>query len=369
MIPLFKVHIPQSVDEPLLKVLHSGYIGQGVKVDKFEEMLVPWVGNKNVLTVNSGTSALQLALRLANIGYGDSVISTSMTCSATNTAIVSSGADIAWADSDPKTGNIDPNSIESLITTKTKAIMTVDFGGYPCDFDEINAIAKRHGLKIIEDAAQAFGSVYKGQKIGSLSDFTEFSFQAIKVLTTGDGGLLTMKSEGDCNRGRLVRWYGMDRTKSRELRCIEDVPEAGFKYHMNDLNAVIGIEQLNYLDYILRKHRDNAAYYDSQFRVRDIERCKPLIYKNDRLSTYWLYIILVDNRDKFVEFMEKKGVHCSRVHVRNDWHSCFRNFRREGLLGTKEFDDHQCSIPVGWWVTEEDRKYIMDMIEQWDKEK
>jgi len=268
MIPLFKVHVPESIDEPLLKVLHSGFIGQGIQVDKFEDALIPWVNNKNVLTVNSGTSALHLALKLAGIGFGDEIISTPQTCSATNTPIVLIGANIVWADIDPYTGNIDPETIKPLITSKTKAIMYVDWGGFPCQLDEINKIAKEYGLKTIEDAAHAFGAIYKDRKIGSISDYTCFSLQAIKHITTVDGGILTAKSEEDYRRGKLLRWYGIDREGPRtDLRCEQDILEAGTKWHMNDVSACIGIEQLNYIESILKKHRDNAAYYDSQFRV------------------------------------------------------------------------------------------------------
>jgi len=367
VIPLFKVHIPESVDKPLLEVLHSGYVGQGIKVDKLEEALASWVDNKNVLTVNSGTSALHLALKLAGIGFGDEVISTPQTCSATNMPIVSCGADIVWADVDPKTGNMDPETIEPLITSKTKAIMIVDFGGYPCDLDEINVIAGKHGLKVIEDAAHAFGASYKGRKIGSISDYTEFSFQAIKYLTTVDGGCLTCKSEEDYRRGKLLRWYGIDRESPRtDMRCEEDIKEAGTKWHMNDVCAIIGIEQLKYIKEILFKTWQNANFYNLGFEKRNIKRCKPLQYKKDRLSSYWLYILLADNRDGFRKFMADKDIQTSMVHSRNDTHSCFKRFNTRQLPGVDDFCLRQCSIPVGWWVTPEDRQKIMDAIEEFD---
>jgi len=283
MIPLFKVHIPESIDEPLLKVLHSGYVGQGVKVDKFEEALIPWFDNKYVLTLNAGTSGLHLALKLAGVDYDDEVISTPITCSATNIPIIASGANIIWCDIDPKTGNVDPNKIEELITHRTKAIMCVHWGGYPCDLDEINEIAEDYGLSVIEDAAHAFGASYKGRKIGSISDFSEFSFQAIKHLTTIDGGVLTCKNEDDYRRGKLLRWYGIDREGPRtDMRCELDIEEAGYKYHMNDVAATIGLEQLKYVEDILYKHWANANYYNLEFKARNIKRSKPLEYKQDR---------------------------------------------------------------------------------------
>ena len=178
-IPLFKVFMPESVMEPLRKVLLSGYIGEGPRVEEFERQLAPWFNN-NVLTVNNGTSALQLALRLANVSYGDEVVSTAMTCSATNEPILAMGARIIWADIDPWTGNINPEDVAAKITPKTKAIMCVHWGGYPCDLDELNAIAAEHGIKLIEDACHAFGSTYRGKPIGSHSDFACFLFRRLR---------------------------------------------------------------------------------------------------------------------------------------------------------------------------------------------
>ena len=366
MIPLFKVHMPESVTRPLLDTLFSGFIGQGEKVDEFECKLLKWVQNKNVLTLNSGTTGLHLALHLAGIGPGDEVIASPFSCTATSIPIHHSGATIVWADVNPETGNIDPNCIERIITAKTKAIVAVHWAGYPFDLKEINDIATQYGLKVIEDAAHAFGAVYQGKMIGSISDFTMFSLQAIKHISTIDGGLLTCKSADDYKRGKLLRWYGMDReTESRELRCKQDVPEAGWKWHMNDVCATVGIEQLNYIDGILEKHRSNADYYFEN--LQDLDHVTLLNYQNDRLSSYWLFTILVEDRESFTAFMTEKDVHVSRAHVCHDWHSCFTNTRTPiKLAGAKLFDAHQINIPVGWWLTPADRKHIVESIKEWD---
>lgn len=370
MIPLFKVHIPQSVDKPLLEVLHSGWIGQGIKVDKFENELKERLGNPYILTLNNGTAGLHLALRLSGVGYEDEIITSPMSCMATNIPILACGAFPVWTDIDPKTGNIDVTKIENNITAKTKAILCVHWGGYPNDLEEINNIAKQHGLKVIEDAAHALGSEYKGSPIGTHSDFVMFSLQAIKHITTIDGGILCCKNEEDYKLGKLLRWYGIDRENSKlELRCENDVADWGYKYHMADPMAVIGIEQLKYLDGILEKHRKNAVYYDSELKIRKIKRCRPLEYKDDRLSSHWLYTLLVDNRDEFVKFMRNNGIEVSRAHVRNDIHTCFERFRRDDLPGVDYFDAYQVAIPVHWDLTNEDREKIMDTIEEWDKEK
>ena len=206
-IPLFKVHMPKSVQEPLLEILFSGFIGQGPQVEKFEKILAKYIGNPYPLTVNSGTSALQLALRLAGIQLGDEVISTPMTCTATNMPILAAGAKIVWADIDRLTGNISAASIEEKITSKTKAIIAVHWGGYPCDMMAINAVAKKYNIKVIEDGAHAFGAEYMQQKIGNHSDYVMFSFQAIKHITTVDGGVLFVRTKEDYQRGKLLRWY------------------------------------------------------------------------------------------------------------------------------------------------------------------
>jgi dTDP-4-amino-4,6-dideoxygalactose transaminase len=364
-IPLFKVFIPESIMEPLREVLLSGYIGEGPRVEEFESQLGSWFDNNNVLALNNGTAALQLALRLANVGYGDEVISTAMTCSATNEPILALGAKVVWADIDPWTGNIDPKDVAGKITPKTKAIMCVHWGGYPCDLDELNAVAAEHGIKLIEDACHAFGSTYHGRLIGSHSDFACFSFQAIKEMTTVDGGALVCKSSADRERGRLLRWYGIDRKcKRKDLRCEADIVEYGYKFHMNDVTAVIGLEQLKYVGKTIEKYHANAKQYDGAFK--NLEAAKPLRYETDRSSVYWLYTIRVKNRQKFMEYMERAGITVSQVHARNDNHTIFKGSKVE-LPGVDEFTSEQVSIPVGWWLTDKDLAKIIDTIVEYDR--
>lgn len=363
-IPLFKVFMPKSVLGVVGEVLECGFIGEGPRAALFEKKLSRWFGNPRVLSMNNGTAALQLALRLAGVGFGDEVISTAMTCVATNTPILAMGAKIIWADIDPATGNIDPADVERKITPKTKAIMAVHWGGYPCDLDELNAIARNHGLKLIEDACHAFGAMYKGKHIGSHSDFSCFSFQAIKQLTTVDGGALTCRTPEDADRGRLLRWYGIDRHQNRkDFRCEEDIREYGYKFHMNDVTAAIGIEQLHYVAGILAKHRAHAAAYTRAFR--GLKHVSPLAYRKDRVSAYWLYTLRVKDRDRFMGAMQEKGIVVSQVHARNDTHTMFRPFRAE-LPGVNTFASEEVCIPVGWWLSERDVSYIIDAICQYD---
>ncbi|HTG42907.1 MAG TPA: DegT/DnrJ/EryC1/StrS family aminotransferase [Verrucomicrobiae bacterium] len=359
-IPLFKVFMPESVMEPLRTTLMSGYIGQGPRVEEFETALAARLETPHALTLNSATSSLQLALRLSDVGPGDEVITTAMTCTATNWAILAQGAIPVWADIDEKTANIDPQTIEPLITPKTKVIMVVHWGGYPADLDEIWSIARKHHLKVIEDASHAFGSTYKGRHVGTQSDFGVFSFQAIKHMTTVDGGLLVTNKVADHGRGKLLRWYGIDRDACRaDFRCENDILEWGWKFHMNDVAATIGLEQLKYVDGIIAKHRDNAAFFARE--LRNIPGVAQLDLKSDRSSASWIHTIKVSARDQFMAAMQRRGIMTSRVHERNDKHSTVAAYRRP-LPQLDRFVREMICIPVGWWVNENERQYIVESI-------
>ncbi|MHC4073365.1 MAG: DegT/DnrJ/EryC1/StrS family aminotransferase, partial [Planctomycetota bacterium] len=296
-----------------------------------------------------------------------------MTCTATNMPVLAAGAKIVWSDIDPWTGNIDPEDVKRKITKKTKAIICVHWGGYPCEMIDLACAADipyekgRPSIRIIEDAAHAFGSIFQHKFIGGYyrSRFTCFSFQAIKGLTTVDGGALTCKFRQDYDRGKLLRWYGIDRNaECKDLRCEEDIAEYGYKFHMNDVCATIGIEQLKYVQDILNLHRRNAAMYDRAFC--ELENVKLLRYEPGLQSSYWLYTIRVKGRDEFVKKMAEAGIMASKVHARNDLHSCFKDSRCD-LPGVDEFYSEQVSIPVGWWVTEAEVKYIINEVIKYDE--
>ena len=646
MIPLFKVFMAPEAGEELNKVLYSGYITQGKKVEEFEWDLQEWLGVRYLNTVNAGTNALQLALHLSGITpeKGGKVISTPMTCSATNTAIKAAGGDIVWADVDSMTGNISPNSVENKILDNpdAKVVMIVHWGGRPCDLEAFNFLANKYGVKIIEDAAHAFGAQYYGHKIGCHSDFvcfggrtlittergqvpikdikvgdrvltesgkfekvllvhknlnpgkwtriwtgkltnetalsgtenhpikiyrdgtdqwvpmkevlvgdfvyvetircTEcnnliphyhkyckncertnqkyemkkyfsdlaksktlsgqrynsqslhyyndilpkaeqlikeneydlilsigrvipdiiaikdnkayaievenkatprlskelkynevkdyyesviwvtretrltkrkqeyeivgnlarvrvvrtqdftnnssackyvynltvdndstyfarktlvhncFSFQAIKHLTTIDGGAVVSREQGDHERGKLLRWFGIDRNQPRgDFRCEADIVEAGYKYHMNDVNASVGLANLSYMRGIVRQHVENGEFYNKELtRMPEVRLPSQ---PSSVTPSYWIYTIHVPDRDAFMKYMTSKGIVTSQVHARNDLHTMFKKYRVD-LPGVDAFTATQINIPVGWWVTEKDREYIVKNIRE-----
>lgn len=368
-IPLFRVAMSKEVNAALDITLASGYIGQGAMVDQFEKALAERIGNPNVVTVSACTHALHLALLLAEVRKGDVVITTPLTCTATNWPILMCGADPFWAEIDEETGNIDPQNVKSIlesgkeVATKVKAIMVVHWGGYPCDMDAISKIACEHNLPVIEDAAHAFGAEYKGRNIGAISDFTCFSFQAIKQLTSGDGGALFTLKLGHYIRSKLLRWYGIDReSPKREFRCEDDIAEFGYKYHMNDIAATIGFKNLKMFPEVLCGHRNNAKYYREA--LKDVSGVTLLREDENIKSSYWLFTMKVENQPQFVDMMRERGVMVSRVHERNDKHSCVSRFSKETLDSVYRFVSEMICIPVGWWVLKEDREYIVDCIKK-----
>lgn len=347
-IPLFKVFMGSDITL-LDRVLRSGYIGEGTEAKQFESAFSKFVGRK-VRNVNSGTSALDLAMHMIGIGPGDEVITTPITCTATNSPIVNRKAQIVWADVHPKTGLIDPYDVARKISPKTKAIIGVNWGGLMPDYTHL----KSFGIPVIEDAAH--GPFYTTRDRG---DYIAWSFQAIKFLTTGDGGALYSP---DYDRARLLSWYGLDRESSADFRCAQNIQEVGYKYHMNNINAALGIINLPYVNNLVESHNANAQFYDRFIQNDSI--VKP-VYMDDH--PFWLYTLLVQDRDKFIRYMKSAAIDVSQVHARNDKHDAFKaNAGSPDLSGVALFDSTQVSIPVGWWLDVEDLEYVVETVNRYD---
>lgn len=364
-LPLFKVFMPDTTATALQATLNSGFVAQGPRVAEFESALTPWFGSLNVLGLNCGTSALHLALHLADVGPGDEVISTPMTCVATNEPILHLGASVVWADIDPSTGNIRPDDILRKITSRTKAIMVMHWGGWPCDLAAIREIAAEHNVVVIEDACQAFGASYESMPIGSHSEFCCFSFQAVKVMTTGDGGALVCKSEQALERGRLLRWYGLDRQLGRvNAFRDQDIAEAGYKLHMNDIAATIGLEQLHHVARNLEAARSNAALFQEAFS--NLHTVKIPRIDSRRVGSWWVYTLRVPDRVAFMDWMSHQRIGTSPLFRRNDHYSAFRRFATP-LPGVDEFNAEHVCIPCGWWVDDNDAQRIIEAVHRFDK--
>lgn len=351
-----------SAGAAVQETLYSGYIAEGEKVARFTKLIADYVGNPRTVLVNSCTTALTVAYRLAGVEPGTEVISTPLTCIASNEPIIALGGKPVWADVDPETGMIDPDDIEHLVNEKTRAILVLHKEGDPARLDEILAIAKKHNLKVIEDAAHAIGTEYKGRRIGNHGDYVCFSFQAIKQLATGDGGALLCKSEDDFHRARKMKWFGMDRENSDGKNIyLQDIDDYGFKGNMNDISATIGIEQMKHINDIIRSHHTNGELYS------DLLANTPgiALIRRDKADygAYWAYCLMVENRSDFEIMLQKQGIASSQVHPRNDIYSIFSESKRE-LPNVDKFSKIETSLPCGWWVTPEDVQRICDVIKK-----
>jgi dTDP-4-amino-4,6-dideoxygalactose transaminase len=365
-IPLFKVFMSSAAPKEVEKVLLSGFIGQGPKVEEFESRLNEYFNNPFINTVNSCTSALELAVQMVKTEDCE-IITTPLTCTATNLAILSRGAKIKWADVDPNTCNIDLDDVARKITPKTRAIMITHWGGYPTDLDKLKEIQNKalnnFGFTpdIIEDCAHAWGAKYKDKLIGTHGNFACFSFQAIKHLTTGDGGILISPNETLHQRAKLLRWYGLDRNNGKDFRCVQNIKEAGFKWHMNDIAATIGLCNLKHTNELIQKHKDNGQYYNTA--LQEVPGVRLLENNPKYDSSYWIYTMMVDDRANFTKRMKEKNIMISQVHDRNDKHECLREYKTI-LPNMDEVAKEMICIPSGWWVTREDREYIADCIKE-----
>lgn len=354
MIKLFDVFMAQEAIGMLAETLARRpdgmiYVGEGARVAQFEQELQTLLGlDRPLLAMNSCTSALDMALHLCGVRPGDVVISTPMTCTATNGVIVNRHARIVWADVDPKTGLIDPADVARKVTRETKAIMAVDWGGRLCDYPAL----KIHNIPVIQDAAHSLLAGVGG-------DYVCWSFQAIKHLTTGDGGaLLTPPEQHD--RARLLRWYGLDRRSSADFRCSQTITEAGYKYHMNDIAAAIGLANLKHVAENIRLCRANAEWYNNFLcEVPGVQ-----LPAFDPLSSWWLYTVLVNDTKGFIEFLRDHGVAASQVHRRNDLHPAF-HFPSGPLQGVDAFAEREVAIPVGWWLTPQEKQIVGDAVREW----
>lgn len=381
-INLFKVFMSKDVLIPLNDILMSGFITQGPQVEKFEENLGKYFGNKNILTLNSATSGLTLALRLLlnkdeeNEWPGfdvkeDIVLSPALTCFATNAAILANNCNINWIDSDNNTANVSIDDIRSKLNKNTKVIYIVHWGGYPVDLNSLKDLQEEHYLKygykfrIIEDCAHAFGASYQGKKLGNHGNICVFSLQAIKHLTTGDGGLIILPDEKLYERAKLIRWFGIDRDKRnynrKDFRMENDILEWGYKFHMNDINATIGLYNLPYIDGLLEKNKNNYNYiYENLKGVNDV-----ILFENkpDRENAAWLFTMRVLKKTLFIDKMKGYGIATSQVHNRNDLNSCVSDFNCE-LPNISELEKELICIPVGWWLEKDDLDYMIEKIKE-----
>ncbi len=359
-IVLFHPHVPKNAKKYVVDTLDSRWIGQGPRVDLFEERFKSQFQlDGPCVSVSSGTAALHLAYLLANIKKNDEVLVPLFTCTATNIPLLYIGAKLIFIDVDPKTMNPSVLDMRKKINERTKAIVVVHYGGLPCDMDEIKALAAEYQIPVIEDAAHALGAEYDNMYIGQISEFTMFSFQAIKHLTTGDGGLLTFSDKLLEPTSRRLRWFGIDRTDKQKGIWENNIVDIGYKYQMTDICAAIGLagleefsETLKHRRVLYNRYVENLKNNSDVFIVDDFDLRKK--------HAAWLFTIQVERCKDLQLKLRSNKVESGQTHFRNDRYSIFNC--NDEFPGMDSIDDKYLILPLHTKMSLVDVDYICQVM-------
>jgi len=362
-ITLFYPYIPKNYLSALKKVFTTRWVGQGPLVDKLEKIFSKkFANNLPSVAVGSGTDALHLAYILAGIKENDEVICPIFTCTATNIPLLYINAKIKFADVDPKTMNIDIQSVKKLITNKTKAIVFVNYGGLPCDLAELNAIAKKRKIVLIQDAAQSLAAKYQNKSIVKYADYTIYSFQAIKQITSGDGGMLVFKDKKKLKKAYRIRWFGIDRLAKQGGTWENDIKEIGYKYQMTDIGASLLLESIKDFKKIWSHRRKIYKIYEtilsknSSITIMDKK-------KSGTEHSNWLFTICLKRKDFLQKKLRQNGVETNQVHFRNDRYSIFKKFTKNKKFKNMDYlENRYLVLPLHPKVTVSMAKYICKLI-------
>ncbi|HAV43508.1 TPA: DegT/DnrJ/EryC1/StrS aminotransferase family protein [bacterium] len=368
MIPVFRPSVGEEELQAIREVLESGWLGLGPKTALFEEKFKEYIGVEYAIALNSCTAALHLALKVLGVGPGDEVLVPSLTFVSTIHAVLYNGAFPIFIDIEEETLLMSIEDAQRKITPKTKVILPVDYAGHPVDLNPLLNIAKEKGIYVVEDAAHACGAEYRGRKIGSISDLTCFSFHAVKNLTTGEGGMITTSNREIDSRLKKLRWVGINKdTWSRTLPSKRptyawqyDVEELGYKYHMSDIAAAIGLVQLKRLDEMNRRRHEIYEIYNQAFSglngiITPIER-------DYVQSAHHIYVLKVERRDELISHLKENdiapGVHYFPCHL----HTFYKkNFEVE-LPVTERIWEHLISVPIYPGLSEEEIERVIQGI-------
>ena len=361
MIPLFKSFCPneQSINN-LQEVFRSGYMSEGPVVKSFEQALASLYKVDEIMCTNSCTSALQIAYRCIGIQPGDEVISTPLTCVATNMPLFQIGARIVWADVDIVSGMVTAAEVERLISPKTKAIVILHKEGDVFERSKIKELARFHHLPVVEDCAHVLNSTEGEIQVPADADFACFSYQAIKHLNTGDGGALYCSSKYR-KLARQFKWFGIDRNQRDSGKWLEDISIDGYKMNMNDVTASIGLAQLECMESKWQKNYANGTYLDCLLLDR-IPFVMTSFNRKVNRSSYWAYPIRLGNRAQIIERLKEVGIASRQIHPRNDTLTIFKDSARRSLPNVDRFNESELCLPVGWWVEESNLELMSTIL-------
>lgn len=364
MIQVFKPSMGKAEIDAVAKVLKSGWIGLGPVTERFEKRLEKYLNKKYIITTNSATASLHLALIAAGVKEGSEVISPAFTFVSTNHAILYQRAIPVFCDIDRKTLCADPLDISKKITSKTKAIIVVHFGGHAVDMDEIMRIAKKQKIAVIEDAAHAFGGLYKGKMLGTIGDFGCYSFHAVKSIAMGDGGAIFTKSKTYAQKLKELRWMGINkntwqRTDKKKYSWEYDVIEIGYKYHTNDILSSIGIVQLEkFPKVILRKREIWNRYHDG---LNNLSWLTLPVEKQYAKSGMHNYCVQLGKRDLLSEYLKSKGIATTVHYVPNNYYRMYKAFKADIPI-TKKIWKKVLLLPFYPDLSNKEVDYIIESI-------
>ena len=356
----------QSIDDrdisAVIDVLKSPFLTSGPKVKEFEQALCDYTGAKYCVAVNSATSGLHIAMLALGIKQGDEVITTPMTFLASANCAEYCGADVKFADIEPDTANINPDEIKKHITAKTKVIVPVHYAGQSCDMERIAKVAKEHNLYVLEDAAHAIGSEYKGNKVGccEYSDMTVFSFHPVKTITTAEGGAVVTNNEQLYKKLCALRSHGTYKDGDMINDWRYEMRELGYNYRMTDMQAALGISQLKRLDAFKKCRREIVDFYNKNLGLPHLRE------KDFSNACFHLYPILVENRDKFYFDARNVGlnlqVHYIPVHTQPYYQKL--GYKQGDYPIAEEYYRHCISLPLYPELTDEDLREIIRRIKE-----
>jgi len=368
-----KPNFTEEEIEAVASTLRSGWAGTGARVQEFQKAFADYIGVRHAIAVNSCTAALHLSLVAAGIGEGDEVITTPLTFAATANAIVHSGATPVFADVHRDTMNLDPSKVEDAISPRTRAILPVHLAGRPCDMNALRQIAHRYGLMLIEDAAHAVESRYRGGKIGNLGDASCFSFYVTKNMTTIEGGMLCTNQDYIASKARVLSLHGMSADAWARFSDAGykhyDVIFTGFKYNMTDVQATIGIRQLAKIEEWLKRRQEIWARYDKAFA--DLPCALPAPEEAETVHARHLYTLLIDesaapvSRDQFLVALHQRGIGCG-VHYRSlhtqPYYRKQFGFKPSDFPNAYYVGEHTASIPLSPHLTDEQVERIIKTV-------
>lgn len=359
-IPVSKPALIGKEKEYVMDCLESSWISSNGKyVELFEKRFAEYIGVKHALSCCNGTVALHLALLALGIGLSDEVIVPTLTYVATANAVKYTGATPVFADSESDTWNIDPEKIEELITNKTKAIIPVPLYGHPCNMDAIMDIAKRHGLYIIEDAAEALGAEYKGRKCGSIVDISTFSFYGNKTLTTGEGGMVVTNDDALAEKVRLLKGQGMDPKRRYWF------PVVGYNYRMTNIEAAIGLAQLENIEKFLAKRRQIAEWYNEN--LKGIPGITLPVERDYAMHSYWMYSLLIEkeygrSRDETMNILMENGIETRPFFYPMHIMPIYEDKNVHHLASATLIASKGINLPTYYELEEREVKYIASVI-------